>query len=270
MRGMFTAGVIDVLMEHGIEVDGAVGVSAGAVFGCNYISKQIGRVIRYNKRFCRDSRYCSMRSLIQTGDMFGTEFCYHTLPEQLDLFDTKTFDESPVEFFVVCTDVETGKPVYHKCEKITPEEMDWMRASASMPLASRIVEIQGQKLLDGGIADSIPLQFMESQGYYKNLVILTQPQGYVKQKNHLMPLMRTALRKYPNVLTTMEKRHEIYNESVKFVEEEEEKGNIFLIRPEEPLPIGRIEHDPDKLQAVYDMGRKTAEKRLGKLIDFLQ
>lgn len=136
MRGLFTAGVTDVFMENGIAFDGAVGVSAGAAFGCNYKSYQPGRAIRYNTRFCRDKRYCSIRSLITTGDMFGADFCYHEIPEKLDVFDFDTYENSAMEFYVVCTDVETGKPVYHRCDTMNSRELEWLRASASMPMAA--------------------------------------------------------------------------------------------------------------------------------------
>ena len=157
MRGMFTAGVLDVLLENGIEFDGAIGVSAGATFGCNFKSKQIGRAIRYNKRFCKDWRYCSLRSLITTGDLYGAKFCYDTLPNQLDIFDTETYRANPLKFYCVASDCETGKPVYKELETCDAKDLTWMRASASMPLASKVVEVDGYKLLDGGMTDSIPL-----------------------------------------------------------------------------------------------------------------
>ena len=112
MRGMFTAGVLDVLMEHNIQLDGAVGVSAGAVFGCNYKSHQIGRTIRYNTEYCTDKRYASFGNLLRTGNLYSEQFCYHTVPEKLDPFDTEAFRENPMDFFVVCTDVRTGEPIY--------------------------------------------------------------------------------------------------------------------------------------------------------------
>ena len=150
MRGIFSAGVMDVLMENGVDFDGLIGVSAGACFGCNYKSKQSGRVIRYNLRFCRDKRYCSFHSLITTGDMFGAEFCYDTIPNKLDLFDSETYINNPMKFYVNATDIESGKPVYHCLETVEPDELKWIRASASMPMAARIVNIDGRKFLDGG------------------------------------------------------------------------------------------------------------------------
>ena len=148
MRGMFTAGVIDVMMENEIEYDGAIGVSAGAAFGCNYKSKQIGRVLRYNTKYCNDRRFSGFHSLITTGNIFNTDFAYGEVPLKYDIFDFETFKNNPMEFYVVCTDIETGKAVYHKYEGIEDHSFDWIRASASMPLVSQIVEIDDLKLLD--------------------------------------------------------------------------------------------------------------------------
>ena len=192
MRGMFTAGVLDVLMEHGIVLDGAIGVSAGAVFGCNYKSHQIGRVIRYNTQYCNDKRYASFGNLLRTGNLYSEQFCYHTVPEKLDVFDAKAFAENPMDFFVVCTDVRTGDPIYHKCRTGDAEDIQWMQASASMPLAAKIVKIGHYQLLDGGIADSIPVRFFESIGYKRNLIVLTQPKGFVKKKNKMLPVIATC------------------------------------------------------------------------------
>ncbi len=269
MRGLFTAGVLDVFMENGITFDGSIGVSAGAAFGCNFKSGQIGRALRYNKRFCRDKRYCSMHSLIKTGDMFGAEFCYKTIPYELDIFDTAAFEANPMEFYVVCTDAETGKPIYKKCDKADSEGMEWIRASASMPLVSRIVEIGSYKLLDGGVADSIPLSYFESIGYTKNVVILTQPKGYVKKKNRLLPVMRLCLKKYRGILKAAAERHSVYNRTTCYVCEREKTGEVLVIRPDAPLPLKRTEHDPEKLQIAYDTGRKAALIRLDEIKKFL-
>ena len=269
MRGLFTVGILDVLMENSLRADGIVGVSAGAAFGCNFKSHQPGRALRYNKRFCRDPRYCSWRSLFRTGDLFGAEFCYHELPEKLDPFDCRAFDEEPMEFYLVCTDVRTGKAVYHLCPKADAECFEWMRASGSMPLVSRVVPVAGGLYLDGAIADAIPLRFFESKGYDRNVVILTQPAGYVKKPSAAWPLIRFALRKYPELLHVMERRHEVYNETVRFVESRAADGKIMLLRPEGPLPIQRICHDPDLLQRTYDLGRALAQKRLPEIRAFL-
>ena len=174
MRGMFTAGVIDVMMEHGIPFDGVIGVSAGAAFGCNYKSGQIGRVVRYNTRFCRDKRYGGFRVLLKTGDYYSKQFCYEEVPLYHDIFDFDAFESNPREFHVVCTDVETGRPVYHLYGDRNDHAFEWIRASASMPLVSRIVEIDDFKLLDGGIACLKQLmQEAKEIGYY---VVLDAPE----------------------------------------------------------------------------------------------
>ncbi|MBQ7009730.1 MAG: patatin family protein [Ruminococcus sp.] len=270
MRGIFTAGVTDIMMENGIDFNGVIGVSAGAAFGCNYKSKQNGRAIRYNLKFCNDKRFCSVQSLIKTGDMFGAEFCYHELPSKHDIFDTKTFEENPQEFYVVCTDVITGKPVYKRLDKAEYNDLEWIRASASMPLASRIVEIDGYKLLDGGISDSIPLAYFQKIGYEKCVVILTQPKGYIKTPSKSIYAAKLMLRKYPELLKTLQNRPEVYNKQVKYIRNEEKKGNVFVIAPEEKLPVNRVEHDADKLRAVYEIGRKIGKKRLNDLKAFLE
>lgn len=269
MRGMFTAGVIDVLMENGVTFDGAVGVSAGAVFGCNYKSGQPGRVIRYNTRFCKDERFCSFRSLIKTGDMFGADFCYNVIPKELDFFDTDTFAKSEMEFYVVCTNVETGKAVYHRCITADDRELTWMRASASMPLASRIVEVDGYKLLDGGISDSIPLKFMEKIGYERNVVVLTQPRSYRKGKSRSLPLIKAAMRKYPEFIKASANRSRMYNSELNYIRSAEKDGRAFVIAPDEKLPVGHIEHNPDVLREVYRIGRNTARENLEELRKFL-
>ena len=268
MRGLFTAGIIDVMMEAGVEPDGLIGVSAGAAFGCNYKSRQPGRAIRYNKRFAKDSRYSGVRSLLLSGDYFNAQFGYHVVPFKYDLFDIPTFEQNPLTFTVVCTDVETGKAVYHDITHVDYDELEWLRASASMPLASRIVNVGGHQLLDGGVSDSIPLEYFERQGYQRNVVILTQPKGYQKGHNRLMPLMRIALRKYPQMIKAMDERHLMYNHQLDYVAKAEQEGRCLVIRPEEKLPIGHISHDPEQMQRVYDMGRKTGEQYINRIKDF--
>lgn len=270
MRGLFTAGVTDVMMEAGIVFDGAIGVSAGAVFGGNYKAGQAGRVLRYNLRFCKDPRYSSLRSLIKTGDLFGADFCYREIPDHLDPFDQAAYAANPMDFFVVATDVHTGRAVYHNCLDGGREDLEWFRASASMPLASRIVSVGGYDLLDGGIADSIPLAYLEEQGYDRNVVVLTQPMGYVKTKNKAMPLLRRVYKDYPQLLETLARRQDVYNETTAAIREKERRGEVFVIRPEAPLDIHRVEHDRARIQAVYDLGRAVMEKRLEAMKAFLQ
>ena len=269
MRGLFTAGVIDVLMENDIKLDSMVGVSAGAAFGCNYKSGQIRRTIRYNTRFCKDKRYCSKRSLIKTGDLFGADFCFHTIPEKLDVFDNAAFEASPVEFWVVCTDVATGKAIYHKSTHMDYDELEWIRASASMPLVSRIVEVGGHRMLDGGIADSIPLKFMESRGCEKNVVVLTKPRDYIKKPMKIMSVINTKYHKYPEFVKAVANRHKMYNNELKYIRSAEEEGRAFVIAPPESLPIGHLEHDPEVMLEAYRIGRRIANENLDKLREFL-
>lgn len=269
MRGMFTAGVTDVFMENDIRFEAAVGVSAGAVFGCNIKSRQPGRVIRYNKRFCTDKRYCSAWSLAKTGDLFGAEFCYHTIPEELDPFDKEAFAADPMAFYVVCTDVLTGKPVYQRLDKVDDACYLWMRASASLPMASRPVEVGGRTLLDGGMSDAIPLRFMHGLGYARNVVILTQPRSYIKKPAN-KALLKIGLRAYPAMIRVMEDRHTMYRYERDYVFECEAAGNTLVICPDAPLEIGRVEHDPEKLQTVYDEGRRTALRELEHIKSFIK
>ncbi len=269
MRGLFTCGVMDVLLENGINFDGGAGISAGAIFGCNFKSKQIGRPLRYNLRFARDPRYGSFRSLFKTGDFYEVELCYHEIPDILDIFDRKAFAENPMEFYIGATDVKTGKCSYHKCSDGGDTDMQWMRASASLPAVSRPVFIDGEQLLDGGISDSVPFEYMESIGYNRNVIILTQPKGYVKQKNKGMPLFKIILRKYPEIVKAIGVRHEMYNKQMEEINEREEKGISFVIRPAESLGIGRTESNPAELQRVYDLGRAEAERFLPELKEFL-
>ena len=268
MRGLWTAGITDVMMEHDVCPDALIGVSAGAAFGCNYKSRQIGRAIRYNTRFAHDSRYSGVKSLLTSGDYFNAHFGYHVVPYEYDIFDTATFEQNPMTFTIVCTDVETGQAVYHDMTHVDYDELEWLRASASMPLASKVVHVQGRKLLDGGVSDSIPLEYFERQGIGRNVVILTQPLGYQKEHNKLMPLMRLSLRKYPNFLRALDERHLMYNRQLEYVAEAERQGRCLVIRPEEKIPIGHISHDADQMRLVYESGRKVGEQFIDRIIAF--
>lgn len=270
MRGLWTAGVIDVMMEHDIWPDGLIGVSAGAAFGCNYKSRQVGRAIRYNTKYARDSRYSGLKSWLTSGNYYNAEFGYHTMPKELDVFDDDAFNKNPMAFYVVCTDVLTGNPVYQLLSEATEETYDWIRASASMPLASKVVELQGRKLLDGGVADSIPLEYFESIGYHRNVVILTQPAGYQKEHNKLMALMRLSLRHYPKMIEAMDKRHLMYNRQLQYVAQAEQEGRCLVIRPEGKIPIGHISHDASQMRLVYEQGRRVGEKYLDRIKAFYE
>ena len=270
MRGLYTAGVLDVLMEKNIDFDMTIGVSAGACFGCNFMTKQIGRTLRYNIKYAKDKRYCSFTSFFKTGDIYGADFCYHKLPNELDIYDREAFYKNKSPFYVVATDVESGEAAYKQLEKMDDEDLEWMRASASMPLVSNIVEVEGRKLLDGGTADPIPVEQAMKMGYEKNLVVLTRPLGYVKKPESLLNLTKFIYRKYPKFIETVQNRHIVYNKELALLEELEKDGKAFVIRPSEPIPCGRIEHNPDNLQKAYELGRKDARNALKGVLDFLK
>lgn len=269
MRGLFTAGVLDVFMENGIKFDNVIGVSAGACFGCNYVSGQVGRTIRYNMKYAKDKRYCSVSSLIKTGDIFGGEFCYHTLPTELDKFDEAAFIDSGVPFYMVVTDIETGEAGYHRMYDASYEELEWMRASSSMPLVSNIVEIGGGKYLDGGMTDAIPLKASEALGCDKNVTVLTKPRGYRKSHEKTMPLIRFKYKEYPKLIRAMDIRHITYNEQLDHVFSQEKAGTNFVICPKSPLPLGHICHDPLVMREAYEIGRNEANELMPALERFL-
>lgn len=270
LRDLFTAGILDVMMENNLHFDGIIGVSAGATFGCNYKSHQIGRSLRYNKLMSKEWRYCSVRSWIQTGDLVGAEYAYHTLPNEIDIFDNETFKQDPTEFCIVCTDANTGKPVYKRIETFDYEGLEWLRASASLPIVSTPVKVGRYTLLDGGISNSIPLEYWQSEGYERNIVILTQPSGFVKKPTKLMPLFHIFSRKYPAIIQAMARRHEMYNGQLAFLEQAVKAGNTLLLCPENPIAIGRTEMNPEKMQRVYDDGYAYGLAHLEEIKDFLR
>lgn len=267
MRGLYTAGVLDVFIENNIIFDGVIGVSAGAIAGCSYVSKQLGRTLRYNLKYCRDKRMMSFYSLFTTGDLVGANFCYHEIPEKLDLFDHDTFRKSLTKFYVTCTNLETGNPEYIPLQDMK-SQIDYMRASASMPYVSHIVEMDGKKLLDGGCSDSIPIKKFMEMGYTKNVVVLTRPADYRKssEKTALAPLF---YRKYPKFIERLKKRATDYNRTVEEIQQLEKSGEILVIRPETPLEIGRMCHDPEKIQKTYQRGRDDAQKQLVSIMQWL-
>ena len=268
-RGLYTAGVIDVWLERGVVVDHAVGVSAGAAFGCNIKSRQIGRAIRYNKRFCADKRYASLGNLIRTGDLYSKDFAYGEVPWVYDPFDTAAFTANPMRFTVVCTDVDTGEALYHDLGPGDADDIEWIRASASIPALSRPVHLDGRAYLDGGVADSIPWEWMAAQGYEREVVVLTQPAGYRKEPNSLMPLLRVLLCRYPRLLDGLATRHDRYNACLDSLAAQERAGRVFVIRPSESVKVPAICRDPDELERIYQVGRADAERTLPGLLGYL-
>lgn len=270
MRGLFTAGVIDVWMTAGITFDGLVGVSAGACFGCNYKSRQPGRVIRYNKRLAKDPRYCSWRSLLKTGDLFNVDFCYREIPFELDPFDVAAYEANPMEFHLSVTDCETGKPVYRRLDRADAAAFRWIQASASMPIVSRPVEIDGREYLDGGLSDGIPLAYFERMGFDRNVVVTTRPHGYRKFASWKVALTKVFLRRYPAVYRALATRHEWYNRTLEYIDRRVADGAALLVCPEAPLPIARVCHDPEAMQRVYDLGKVAGERSAASVKEFLK
>lgn len=270
MRGMYTTGVLDVFLEEKIFADAVIGVSAGAVFGCSYMSEQHGRGIRYNLKYINDDRYISMKSWLKTGNIFNKDFCYDEIPNKLDVYDYDKFKENAakIPFYVCCTNVDTGKAEYIRCTDFK-KEMDYMRASASLPLVSQIVYKGGKKLLDGGTGDSIPVDFFRGIGYKKNIVVLTRPEGYVKKASSSAKLLKFRYKKYPEFIETNLNRHDNYNKAVSAIEEYERQGEAIIIRPSEEYKIGRLERNQEKLVYMYNLGRKDAMAKLDELRKFL-
>lgn len=268
-RGIYTAGVLDVWMEHGLTATHTVGVSAGATFGCNFKSRQIGRTLRYNKRFCADPRYAGWRSFLTTGNLFNERFAYGRLPWELDVFDTGTYVKNPMRFTVVATNVETGEPVYHDIMAGDAGDVEWMRASAAIPALSRPVHLEGRTLLDGGTSDSIPFRWMLDQGYDRCVVVRTQHEGYRKEPNNLMWLLRIMLHRYPRMVELLGNRHERYNAQLDELAELERAGTVFVVRPSEPVGLPGVVKDPAMLDRVYQMGHRDAEASLEALLAYV-
>ena len=269
MRGMYTCGILDVLMENHIYVDGMVGVSAGIAFGCNYKSRQAGRALRYNVRFANDKRYSGIISLLKTGNYYNADFAYKLVPTHYDVFDSNVFEDSPMECYAVCFDVKSGAGVYQRLTRVDDDFFEWIRASASMPVVAQPVAVGGRLLLDGGLADSIPLEFMMNKGYNRNIVILTREEGYRKTAERGMWLMKPLLRKWPKVIEALQKRPAHYNMQLQKVREEERAGNAFVFRPLKPLNVSRTTHDAAEMNRVYRQGREEALQRLDELKRFL-
>ena len=295
MRGMFTAGILDVFMENGISFDGAIGVSAGATFGCNLKTGQIGRTLRYNLKYCKDKRYAGLESLIRTGDIYNAKFDYDDIPNRLDPYDTKAHYASPMDFWLTATNVDTGEAVYHK---LVDPDIKWIQASASMPGVSNVVYCDGEAytssgpdyesdktfdekytqvdcysmgLSDGGTSDSVPLKFFEDLGYDRIVVICTQPYGYRKKKTSLIPFLKVRLKDYPELVQTLANRHIMYNKTMDYIDRSaaERSDHVLLIRPKEKLKIRKVERNRENIQRVYDMGREEGERRLNDVKKFL-
>ena len=268
MRGIYTAGVIDVFLKRNIHVDAIIGTSAGALFGINYVSNQKERAIRYNKHYCKRKDYMGFYSLITTGNIMNKEFCFDKLVNELDPFDFETFKNSKTKFYVTVTNLETGEAEYPQIKDFN-QDMEYLRASGSMPCLSKIVEINGNKYLDGGIADSIPLRKAKEMGYGKIIVVTTRPIEYRKEKYTLWPF-KIKYKDYPKFIERISNRHLEYNEIVEEIIKEEKEGKIFVIRPTKKVKISKIEKNPEKIEAQYQLGFKDALDKLDELKKYLE
>jgi len=270
MRGMYTAGIMDIMLEQGIKVDAIMGVSAGALFGINYKTQQAGRVIRYNKRFAGDKRYMGIHSLLTTGNIMNEKFCFDDVPNQLDPADYDTFKNTPEEFYAVVTNLRTGRPEYIRLTDLhEKDQMEYLRASGSLPFVSRPVEIGGEKYLDGGIADSVPIERVLSMGYDRVIVVLTRPAGYRKKKGNDIPA-KVLYRKYPAFVEAVNSRWKRYNAQSEVLEMLEKEERIFVVRPSRFIKVGRLEKDPEVLQEMYELGLKDAEEVLERMKAYLE
>ena len=270
MRGMFTAGVLDVLLENNIQVDGIIGASAGALFGVNYFSKQKGRVIRYSKKYCKNIRYISIISLLFTGNLVNKNFAYYKVPTKLDKFDNDEFVKNNKGYYAVVTNIETGKPEYLEIKDCI-KDIEILRASSSIPLVSKIVNINGKKYLDGAMADSIPIKKCLELGYDKIIVVLTRPQNYKKASISLKMkyILEKKYKHYPKFVKTIVNRPKNYNKNINYIKNLEKNKKIYVIRPSEEIITKVIERNKNKLQRVYDLGVINAKKGIDNLKKFL-
>ena len=270
MRGMFTAGVLDSWMDEQISFDGIVGVSAGALFVINAPAGQKGRAIRYNLKYIRDKRYMGLRSLLTTGNLINADFAFYEVSSKLDIFDEAAFQRSGVDFYAAVTDLHTGAPEYIRITEPF-RQMEVLRATSAMPYVSRPVELDGRFYLDGGVSDSIPVHFCKSLGYDKTVLVLTRPLEYRKERPAawLQRFNRLYYHRYPAFAESLNRRWEVYNRQVEEIIGMEQRGELFVVRPNGPLPIRRVEKDPAKLQAVYDLGAEAGRASLSGLKEYL-
>lgn len=269
MRGMYTCGVLDVLLENKIKVDVIMGVSAGALFGVNYKSRQIGRGLRFNLKYINDKRYFGVYSFLTTGNILNADFCFKDIPDTLDDFNYSSFKRTKEEFYAVVTNIKTGRAEYIKIDELKGENLEYLRASGSMPLVSKPVLINGNEYLDGGIADGIPIDKLESMGLDKIIAVLTRPQGYRKKKQN-MTIIRRFYNKYPNLIQTIENRHKMYNDSLDEIEFLEEEKSIVVIRPSMLVNIKRVEKNKEKLQQMYNLGVSDTRNKLEEIKKYLK
>lgn len=269
LRSLYTAGILDVMMENDIHVDCIIGVSAGALFGINYLSKQPGRVIRYNKAYGRNKNYMGLYSLITTGNVMNKEFCFDKLVNELDPFDYDEYNKSNIKFYATVTNVKDGKAEYIEINDLHDEkQMEYLRASGSMPLVSKIVRIDNEGYLDGAVGDSIPVVKALEMGYNKVIVVETRVGDY-RMPHKKRPYAKLWYRKYPEFLKAFIDRDVMYNKTLDTIEELEKDGKIFVIKPSEYVKISRVEKDPKVMDRQYNLGIDDGKKTIKYLKKYL-
>lgn len=269
MKGVYTSGVLDFFLDKGVEFSSVYGVSAGACSMCSFLSKQRGRAFDITVDYLDTRRYCSLESLLTSGDLFNVEMCYHLIPDYLSPYDYDTFDAYQGKAYSVATNIETGRPRYFRIRDMK-KDIDKIRASASLPLVSRNVKIGGSYYLDGGISDAIPLQQSVLDGNRKNVVVMTKETGYVRKPSEHLELVKLRYLKYPKVYELMSERHVNYNNTVAYIEKQREEGKVFVIRPNKKSDVGRIEKDREKLTALYSEGYQDAADCYEELLAYLK
>ncbi|MBS6509420.1 MAG: patatin family protein [Paraclostridium bifermentans] len=269
MRGIYTAGVLDFFIEKNIEVDITIGVSAGSCHASSYLSKQYKRAYNATVDYINDKRYLSFSNLIKTGSIFGMDFMFNKIPNELNIYDYDTFSKSKSKFVVVATNCETGSPEYFELKDLK-KEIIYMQASCSIPMFANIVEIDDFKLVDGGVSDSIPIEYALNQGYKKNIVVLTRDITYKKNKQKFLSIVNRKYKKYPNLIKAIENRHLNYNKSLNLVNQLEKDGDVLVIRPKKPVNVSQIEKNAKKLTSLYEEGYDDAKELYDKILDFIK
>ena len=269
MKGLYTAGVLDFFLDKGIVFSSVYGVSAGACNMCSYLSGQRGRALAVNIDYLDRRDYCSLESLLRTGDLFNVEMCYHRIPEELNPYDYEAFNQYIGRAFSVATNIVTGKPEYFRIRDMK-KDIDKIRASASLPLVSRNVKIGDGLYLDGGISDAIPLQRSILDGNSRNVVVMTKEVGYVRQPSTQLGLIRARYLKYPKVYELMKERHINYNGQQDFIQRQQKNGQAFVIRPQKPSDVGRVEKDVRKLKNLYRQGYNEVAACYEELLAYLE
>lgn len=269
MKGLYTAGVLDFFLDKDIMFSSVYGVSAGACSMCSYLSKQRGRARDINIDYLDSKRYCSLRSLVTSGDLFNVDMCYHLIPDYLHPYDYDAFNAYEGRAYSVVTNIVTGRPEYFRIRDMKAD-IDKIRASASLPLVSRNVKIDGNYYLDGGLSDSIPLRKSVIDGNRKNVVVMTKEVGYVRKPSSQLGLIKARYLKYPKVVELMAERHISYNEQLAYIGSQQENGQAFVIRPQFPSDVGRVEKDADKLRALYQQGYDEAAACYEAMLEYLE